>query len=159
MVFSVEDSSGRYGWSFGCECKVTYTSSCSVVIESLVSCPAGTDWGSCKCPYSLSMSEEDRERMSCIDWTKLFLPTGENEHMTMNNPSTQIYQVKTERLFWTVPCVTVMTVLYVQFLVLTNASMCIIIFLHLTSSLYLDRQGREHHSHCTFTKTDYYRTT
>ncbi|KAK1333131.1 hypothetical protein QTO34_006668 [Cnephaeus nilssonii] len=54
----------------------------------------GTDLESFKSPYSLHVSEEDRDRMSSADSTKLFLPTGENEHMPMNNPSTQIYQLQ-----------------------------------------------------------------
>lgn len=95
--------------------------------------------------------------MSHVHWTKLFLPTGENEHMPMNNPSTQIYQVKTIRLFWTLLCVIVMTVADVwSFLALASACMSVIAFVRLPGPW--SRQGRERSSRCAFEKTVEWRT-
>lgn len=53
-----------YGLVIRCGYKITYTSFCFVLVALLVSGPASTDLGSYKCPYSLHMSEEDRDRMN-----------------------------------------------------------------------------------------------
>lgn len=80
-------------------------------------------------PFPACILQGQENNNNCRDWTKLFLPAGENEHMPVNNPSTQIYQVKTTRFFSVLPCVIVVTALYLQrFVTLTCASSYTITF-------------------------------